>query len=248
LQFAVVYDHSDFFIERIMTDRTITSLRFQKRDNERVNLFLDGAYAFALSAVVAAHLRIGQRLSEQEIEQLKTADLVSRGYNRALRFLAVRPRSQAEARRNLQAFRPRDGRSLAEAQIEAIIAKLHEQQYLDDREFSRFWVEQRNRFRPVAPRALRYELRQKGVNDGVAQEIINELSDAASACEAAARSRLYRWQEETNPSQFRKKMGGFLQRRGFDWDVAQEVIDRIWQELELARVMPRSIQEQRWDR
>ena len=43
-------------------------------------------------------------------------------------------------------------------------------------------------------------------------------------------------------------MGGFLQRRGFDWDVAQEVIDRIWQELELARVMPRSIQEQRWDR
>ena len=231
-----------------MTDGKITALRFQKRDRERVNLFLDGAYAFPLPAVVAAQLRIGQQLSDQEIEELKATDLCSRGYNRALRFLAVRPRSQAEVRRNLQAFRPRDGRRLGETQIESIIVELHEQQYLDDREFARFWVEQRNRFRPVAPRALQYELRLKGVNDSVAQEIINELSDAASACEAAARSRLHRWREETDPLQFRKKMGGFLQRRGFDWDVAQEVIDRIWQELELTRPLPRSIQEQRWDR
>ena len=248
MQFAVVNDHGDFFVEQIMTSRTITALRFQKRDTERVNLFLDGAYAFPLPAVDAAQLKIGQQLSDQEIEDLKAADLRSRGYNRALRFLAVRPRSQAEVRRNLQAFRPRDGRCLSETQIELIIAKLHEQQYLDDREFARFWVEQRNRFRPVAPRALQYELRQKGVNDSVAQELINELSDAASACEAAARSRLYRWQEETNPKLFRKKMGGFLQRRGFDWDVTQDVIDRIWQELEVSRVLPHSIHEQGWDK
>ena len=231
-----------------MTDKTITALRFQKRDKERVNLFLDGAYVFPLPAVVAAQLTIGQQLSDQEIEDLKAADLRSRGYNKALRFLAARPRSQAEVRRNLQAFRPRDGRRLSETQTEWILAKLHEQQYLDDREFARFWVEQRNRFRPIAPRALQYELRQKGVNDRVAQEIINEMSDAASACEAAARSRLYKWREESSPIQFRRKMSGFLQRRGFDWDVAQDVIDRIWQELELSRVPPHPIQEQRWDR
>ena len=230
-----------------MTDKMITALRFQKRDKERVNLFLDSEYAFPLLAVEAAQLRIGQQLSEQEIEELKAVDLRSRGYNRALRFLAVRPRSQVEVRRNLQAYRPRDGRRLSSAQIEWIIVKLLERQYLDDREFARFWVEQRNQFRPVAPRALRYELRQKGVDDSVAQEIIDKLSDATSACEAAARNRLYRWQDETNLAQFRRKMGSFLQRRGFDWEVAQAVIDRIWQELEAARVLSHTIQEKRWD-
>ncbi|MCY4080738.1 MAG: RecX family transcriptional regulator [Caldilineaceae bacterium] len=230
-----------------MTGRTITALRFQKRDKERVNLFLDGEYAFPLPAVEAAQLRIGQQLSEQEIEELRAIDLRSRGYNRALRFLAVRPRSQLEVRRNLKAYRPKDGRRLGALQIEWIIAGLRERQYLDDREFARFWVEQRNRFRPIAPRALRYELRQKGVDDSVAQAAIDELSDATSACEAAARSRMYRWQEETNPAHFRSKVGSFLQRRGFDWEVAREVIDRIWQELEEARVSSSAVQEERWE-
>ena len=235
-----------FFFGPIMKGKTITALRFQKRDKERVNLFLDSEYAFPLPALEAAQLRIGQRLNEQEIEELKAVDLRSRGYNRALRFLAVRPRSQVEVRRNLQGYRPRDGRRLTESQIESIIAKLQEWGYLDDREFARFWVEQRNRFRPVAPRALRYELRQKGVDESVAQEIIDELSDATSACEAAARSRLYRWQEETNPAQFRRKMGSFLQRRGFDWEVARGVIDRIWQELEEERVPSHAVRKKRF--
>ena len=243
----MVYNHGDFFFGSIMTDKTITALRFQKRDKERVNLFLDGEYAFPLPAVEAAQLSIGQQLTEQAIVELKAVDLRSRGYNRALRFLAVRPRSQLEVRRNLQAYRPRDGRRLSPAQIESIIAKLLERQYLDDLEFARFWVEQRNQFRPVAPRALQYELRQKGVDDSVAQKIIDELSDAASACEAAARSRLYRWQEETNPARFRSKMGSFLQRRGFDWEVARNVIDRIWKELEEARVPARAAHEERWE-
>ena len=237
----MVYGHGDFFFGPIMTGKTITALRFQKRDKERVNLFLDGEYAFPLPAVEAAQLSIGQQLTEQAIEALKAVDLRSRGYNRALRFLAVRPRSQLEARRNLQAYRPKDGRRLSAPQIEWIIAHLQERQYLDDREFARFWVEQRNRFRPIAPRALRYELRQKGVDDSVAQAIIDELSDATSACEAAARSRLYRWQEETDAALFRTKMGGFLQRRGFDWDVARDVIARIWQELEEARIPSRNV-------
>ena len=208
---------------------------------------MDSEYAFPLPALEAAQLRIGQQLNEQEVEELRAVDMRSRGYNRALRFLAVRPRSQVEVRRNLQAYRPRDGRRLAESQIEWIIEKLQEWQYLDDREFARFWVEQRNRFRPIAPRALRYELRQKGVDDSIAQETIDELSDANSACEAAARSRLHRWQEETNPAQFRRKMGSFLQRRGFDYEVARGVIDRIWQELEEGRVLSHTVQEERYE-
>ena len=146
-----------------MTGRTITALRFQKRDKERVNLFLDGEYAFPLPAVEAAQLRIGQQLSEQEIEELRAIDLRSRGYNRALRFPGSAPpaanwRCGATSRRTGQ----RTGRRLGASQIEWIIAGLRERQYLDDREFARFWVEQRNRFRPIATESAAIRVAPEG--------------------------------------------------------------------------------------
>lgn len=74
---------------------TITALRFQKRNPERVNVYLDGSYAFGLPALIAASLRIGQSLGEDEIASLQGQDAAQRAYERALRFLASRPRSSA---------------------------------------------------------------------------------------------------------------------------------------------------------
>ena len=81
----------------------ISALRFQKRTSERVNVFLDGSYAFALPATVAAGLRPGQYLSDEDIARLKALDEQERAYERCLRFLAYRPRSTAEVRRYLAA-------------------------------------------------------------------------------------------------------------------------------------------------
>ncbi len=75
----------------------------------------------------------------------------------AARFIEVRPRSVEEVRRRLRdaGYRP----DLAEGAVERMIAL----GYLDDAAFARAWVESRDRARPRGARALRDELRRKGV-------------------------------------------------------------------------------------
>jgi len=208
----------------------ITSLQRQKRNRERVNVYLDGAYAFSLPEIEAVKLRREQYLSDQEIMALKTLDLRAKAYDQAVRFLAVRPRSVWEVRQKLERYRSRQKESLAEAHIDWVTEKLLAQGYLNDEEFARFWVEQRNQFKPLAPRALRYELLRKGIPENTIESVLDGAVDAESAALQAARSKARRMQR-LNEEDFRKKMAAFLQRRGFSWPVVRDVLDKLQQEM-----------------
>ncbi|RLT44802.1 MAG: RecX family transcriptional regulator [Chloroflexi bacterium] len=211
----------------------ITSLQRQKRNPERVNVYLDGAYAFALPALEAVKLRREQHLSDGEIEALKTLDLRAKAYDKAVGFLAIRPRSVEEVRQRLGRYGNQQQERLAEVHIEWIIDKLLEQGYLNDDEFARYWVEQRNQFKPISPRALRFELRRKGIADQIIEPLIEGSTEAESAAVQAARSQLWRWRGLDEES-FRKKMAAFLQRRGFSWGVVRDVLESSWQEMQEA--------------
>ena len=76
---------------------TITALNIQKRNKERVNVFIDDQFALAVTALMAATLRKGQYLSDADIERLKDTDELDKAYNHAIRFLGYRPRSRVRA-------------------------------------------------------------------------------------------------------------------------------------------------------
>ncbi len=202
---------------------TITALRFQQRNRERVNVYLDGAYALALPAVIAAALKIGQELSEDEIARLQDQDEVHRVYERALRHLASRPRSTAEVRRVLEQ------QELSAGAVDRVIERLLAAGHLDDEAFARFWVSNRERFRPRAPLALRQELRQKGIADDIIAQALQSVDSESSAYRAglAQARRLETLDQRT----FRQKLGGYLLRRGYGHDVVWPVVERIWSEL-----------------
>ncbi len=157
----------------------VTGLRFQKHTAERVNVDLDGQFAFGLPAVEAARLRVGQRLSDADIERLTATDAEQRAYDLAVHFLGFRPRSQAEVRRHLVEA------GVAEPVVDVVIGRLGERGYLDDAEFARFWVESREQFRPRSPQALRQELRLKGVTGDAIVEALAAVDAAESAYRAA---------------------------------------------------------------
>lgn len=208
----------------------ITALTVQKKNRERVSVYLDGTYAFGLPRTEAEKLRKGQFLHAEEIAALRTLDLRARAYERALRLLARRPRSSREIRENLGRYRPSKEREpLANAHIEWVVSQLTERGYLDDEEFARYWVEQRNRFKPRSARALRFELTRKGIQPDLAARVIEDLCDPEDACARAARQRAPRWCH-LGEEAFRTKMGSYLQRRGFRWSLIREVVDQVWQE------------------
>lgn len=194
----------------------ITALRFQKRNQNRVNVYLDDRFAFGLAAIEAAHLQVGQTLSDEEIALLQSRDKSERAYERALNFLSYRPRSEAEVRRNLRQA------AVDEVAIEAVIERLVRAGLLDDLEFARYWVENRVQFNPRGARALRYELGQKGVAASAIAEALEGFDEQASA-RAVAETRARRL-VHLAPRDFHRKLRGYMARRGFSYSVIEPLI------------------------
>lgn len=202
---------------------TITALKAQKKKRDRVSVYLDGRFAFGLPAIVAAHLRTGQFLSDAEIEVLQEQGGAEEAYNQALDYLTHRPRSHAEMVTYLRR------RGWADRQVEEVTGRLEQAGLLDDQAFAQFWVENRERFRPKGERALRYELRNKGLSDEIIEQALGSVDMIASACRSAGKKaqQLARLERPD----FMRKLIDYLVRRGFDYDVAQEAAERCWAEV-----------------
>jgi len=121
----------------------------------------------------------------------------------------------------------RDKKATEEA-IQDVLAKLQERRWVDDAAFAAFWIENRESFKPRSRHALRVELRQKGISDQIIEASLADVDELASAYEAARgrAARLAHLDYQT----FRRRLGGFLQRRGFGYDEIKETVERLWRE------------------
>lgn len=209
---------------------TISALSVQKRNPQRVNVYLDGEFAFGLARIVAAWLQVGQVLDDEKIARLKAEDEFEVAYQRALRLIRYRPRTESEIRQNL-------GRNEVPASLQdAVVARLKENRLLDDAAFAQTWVDNRSELRPRSRRALAFELSRRGVDRGVVDETLAQIDDDAMAYQAALR-RAPKFKDLEWPD-FRTKLFRFLAQRGFNYEASREAIDRVWQELHAGQPIP----------
>jgi len=204
--------------------KKITALVVQKRNPNRVNVHLDGEYAFGLARIVAVWLQVGQELDEEKLKRLQVEDARERAVQQALLFLSYRARSESEIRQNLRKH------EMPEEVIEETIARLRQDGLANDGQFAQAWVENRSTFRPRSRRMLAMELRQKGLDDEAVSSALEDVDDEPLAYEAAKkrapRLKALEWVD------FRKKLSEFLARRGFSYSVIAPVVTRIWNELQ----------------
>jgi regulatory protein len=208
---------------------TITGIEPHRRRPDEWRISLDGDYAFTLdgATLVAEGLAVGVALSDEAIKRLRAAADERRIYDAALSFLTARPRSRAEVRRRLLHPRPNRQPPAPEV-VDRVLARLERMGLLDDREFSDFWVEQRERFSPRAASAVRFELRQRGVAREITEEAVDAEQDEERAL-AAGRQRL-RSLGGLDYQTFRDRLGPFLLRRGFSYTIARQVTKTLWEE------------------
>ncbi len=212
-----------------MPSGTITALTVQASDQERVNVFVDGAFAIGISlrTLQREGLRKGQVLSEEDWARLERAEADSKAWNAALRLLEVRPRTEHEIRDRLRR------KQYAPEQIDAAVARLRELELLDDTQFARMWVANRSAVNPRGALGLKRELLRKGVAREVAADVVGEAVDdetEAAACEQVARGAAGRYAGVESWPDFQRKLGGLLQRRGFSWNTAGPIVRRLWAE------------------
>ncbi len=208
-----------------MIAKRITAITAQKRNPERVNVYLDGEFSFSLSRIVAAWLEPGVMLDQKKIDELLEKDTDEKVFQAALRFLDYRPRTEKEIRAKLQqkGFEPQ--------KTEPVIARLKSSGMVRDERFALAWVESRNEFHPRSQRLMRYEMRSKGIEEGLIEKA---LQGSASDLELAARAaqKLKRRYAALEWKEFQAKMSAFLARRGFSYDVVAPTVKTAWNELQ----------------
>lgn len=208
--------------------RKITAIKTQKRNSQRVNIYLDGEFAFGLSRIVAARLQIGKELDKEKIVSLKAQDQEEKAYQRVLNYLSYRLRSEQEVRQFLKRH------EFSDLTIDAVIQRLHSSGLVDDHMFAELWVENRLEFRPRGRRALAAELRQKGINNNIIDDVLHDIDDNEVALQLAQKQASK--YEQLDWQEFRRKLSAYLARRGFYYQTIAPIVKQIWSELEITSV------------
>jgi len=202
----------------------ITALEPQKRPG-RLNVFVDGQFVMGVGEAVAAdlRLRVGKEMTSEKLLEVAGAEEVQKALDSALLLLEVRARAKREIETRLTQ------KGYEEGIIEQVIEKLVRLELINDAQFAAAWVEAKTRVggnRPVGRRRLSSELYAKGVaKDQIAEAVgIVSNSDELVLARAAAAKKVRTVPTDRDLLQAeRRKLMGFLQRRGFGWETVKQV-------------------------
>ncbi len=206
----------------------ITALEPQVNNPERINLYVDGHFLLGVNAeiVLKMGLQVEQELLPEQLEQLRSEDAEQQAVDRALNYLSFRPRSREEVRRYLRR------KETPPEIIEAALARLDRLDFVNDRAFAEFWIETRGQFNPRGAHALKNELRMKGVEREVVDELVDDEQDEERALRAGRKKAMSLVNvPNMDYARFRNRLGSFLQRRGFGYDVTTRTVRALWEEL-----------------
>ena len=206
----------------------ITALEPQVNNPERINLYVDGHFLLGVNAeiVLKMGLQVEQELLPEHLEQLRSEEAEQQAIDRALNYLSFRPRSREEVRRYLRR------KETPPEIIEAALARLDRLDFVNDRAFAEFWIETRGQFNPRGAHALKNELRMKGVEREVVDELVDDEQDEERALRAGRKKAMSLVNvPNMDYARFRNRLGSFLQRRGFGYDVTTRTVRALWEEL-----------------
>ena len=150
----------------------ITDVTLQKKNSQRVNLYLDGEFAFALSLNVAADekLKKGKEISPAELLELKERATAADAKKKAYDYLGRRAHSKAELLQKLRrSEKTRDGAKAALAELESF-------GYLDDSQYAEMMAKHLSA-KGYGEKKIRYELKAKGVEDEIVEQIVADIPE-----------------------------------------------------------------------
>ena len=206
----------------------ITSISIQRRDNNRVNISVDGKYRFSLDSyqLIELGVKVGREYDEEELVALEQESQFGKIYGRALEYCLMRPHSVREVQQYLyKKTRPKRDKTgelrpgIAPEITARVFERLIEKGYVDDNKFARFWVENRFVGKGISKRKLRSELMTKGINSTIIGHILSETerNDTDEMKKIILKKRSHYPDDN--------KLIAYLARQGFDYDEIKRAIN-----------------------
>ena len=198
---------------------TITQVRpARKKDWFVIEFEGDKNLTVSSAGLAKFRLSVGKQLTAEQVGEISHYTDFTRIYDRAVSFISYRPRSEKEVYDRIS--RKAD---ISSELIDELMARLRVEKLVNDEEFTRWWCEQRGRFRPRSRRRLSVELWQKGVERKLVEKMVGELVNEEELVEKIL---IKKYPQIPTDQHNQQKMMQSLVRQGFSWDVVKKVVSQ----------------------
>lgn len=208
----------------------ITSIEKQNKNSDRYNIFVDFNYCFSADYEDIIALGI---IQDKEIDDCNLQEYIykcqfNKAYNKALRLLSIKQRSEYDIRAKLKT------QSYNQSIIDEVVIKLKELNYVNDNEFARLWVEDKQRFKPMGSKRLAKELSCMGVDKEIINKTISSSNcdDLKSAVDILNK-KLKSITSDMKDYKWYNKLLRYLLYRGIQYDTAYKAIDMFLDENDI---------------
>lgn len=199
----------------------ITKIESQK-NKERVNIYLDGEFAFGLLKEIQYKYKLSEdmEIDKEYIEKVLMEEEQAKANDCALRFLNYRQRSKKEIQDKLT----KEG--FDNEFIKNTIIYLKDHELIDDLEFARSFARDKINLNKHGPQKIKYELYRKGISDEIIDEVLDEDDTEYTRALELAKKKLPSYKNDDKNAKYRK-LGGFLQRRGYSSGCVYKVLKEL---------------------
>lgn len=201
----------------------VTSIEPQKRNPRRFNIYLDGQFAFGADEdlVVNRRLVAGKEILPEDLDKILFEAEVGKLMGRMYRLFNIRQRSEKEVRDYLKIKN-----QISDLVIETLVDTLKRKGMINDLEFAKAWVEARKKRKGKI--VIKLELQQKGISKEIIEEALSLVINEERVAKEALEKKIRHWKNLSN-MEFRRKATDFLMRRGFEYEVVKQVVEKFLQ-------------------
>lgn len=204
----------------------ISKIEPQKRKG-RVNIYVNDNFALGIDEeiMIKYNLKVDMEIDDNFMENILLAEEENKALNYALRLLSYRQRSEKEI------FDALKRKGYMNKHIENVIASCLDKNYLNDKNFARSFANDKINLNKYGPERIKHELLLKGVSKQIIEEVVDySRDDQYELAKEVANKRINHYKNDEERDIYRK-MSGFLQRRGFSYDIISKVVREILDEL-----------------
>lgn len=208
-------------------NKIISKIESQKKNNERVNIYIEGEYAFScsLEVVINNKLALGKPVDSIQLSGIIEEDnyIKCKGY--AFRVVERGFKSEKEILRKLT------DKGFDNITCIRVINLLKEYQYINDRKLSDIYISQK--IKSEGKNKIKASLYRKGIPESIVKEKllnIDEDLEEKTALELAVKKYKVLLNIEKDDKKLYKKTGDYLIRKGYSYEISKRVLNCIFNE------------------
>lgn len=203
----------------------ITKIEQCKRNKERVNIYIDEEFVFAIymELVYRFNLKVNEEVDKEKLIEIAKVENLSKCKDSALKTIERSYKTEKEIRDKLL------NKEFDEETVEKTINFLKEYTFIDDLKFTKMYV--KDRIRTQGRNKIKYALIQKGVNKYLVDEVLEELDrndEEERALLICEKKYLSICKREEDDFKIKNKLIRYMLGRGYEYEVARNVVSKIY--------------------